>query len=417
MATDKIIELKQERARVVTEMRRVHEAAEGENRDFTAEEQSEFDNLAEASKSLNSRIARSEQVREESKIEERYHNALDGAALGLGKDEREAAEVEREYTNAYEKHLRFGGRGLSSDEARILNGGQMEARTDMAAYTTTTGGYAVPKSMADRIFSLQIQQSGIMKTNVTVYRTANGQDLQIPVATAHGAAEWLGEGNPAAKVAETLGQVTLKAYNAVRLTLVSNQLALDSKFDILSFVANVGGQKVARLANLGYIQGTGTTQPTGIEDFSGTGEVETAAAAGPTSDEVMSWFYNLGPQYRQNASFVVSDSLEKVIATLKSTTGQYLWQLSLRDGSPNQLLGKPIYNDPDVEATGTDENVVGYFADWSNAVAIRIVDSIDTVVLRERFADSFQIGVLMSMRTDSSVVDVAALSQLACGAA
>jgi HK97 family phage major capsid protein len=131
-----------------------------------------------------------------------------------------------------------------------------------------------------------------------------------------------------------------------------------------------------------------------------------------TADEVIAWFYALGPAYRQTAEFVMHDTLEQVLRGLKATTGQYLWMPGLTADAPNTLLGRPIHNDPDFQAVGTINNVVGMFADFGNFYAIRDVNELVIRRLDERYADTRQVGFVAWQRTDGHPVDPNAAAQL-----
>jgi HK97 family phage major capsid protein len=53
------------------------------------------------------------------------------------------------------------------------------------------------------------------------------------------------------------------------------------------------------------------------------------------------------------------------VRKLKDTTGQYLWQPSLMVNQPDMLLGYPVYENPDMVATGTAAKSI-IFGDFSS---------------------------------------------------
>jgi HK97 family phage major capsid protein len=65
-----------------------------------------------------------------------------------------------------------------------------------------------------------------------------------------------------------------------------------------------------------------------------------------------------------------------VVRKLKDTTGQYLWAPGLVPGQPDQLLGYPVYENPDIAAIGTASKSVA-FGNFSNGYYVRQVRGID----------------------------------------
>jgi HK97 family phage major capsid protein len=418
MNTDKITDLKQQRARAVGELRSLIESAEADNdgkgRALNAEERQTRDRVNGEIDSLNERIENVESVRKAVADQAAFHNSMDTTALGHDGESRDAAGELRSYTDAFDKYLRTGIVGLDADERRTLGRG-FEQRDGMVAGTVGDGGYTVPQDFSKVLFALKIQGGAVRKTRVNNMVTGDGRALPVPFASAHAAASWGSEATAPSVTKETFLSTTLNAYPAVTLQKISFELMEDSAFDLVSYISNIIAQKIGRLENAGFITGAGSTQPTGMINVGSVAETETALAAGPTADEVIAWYYKLGPVYRANGEFIMHDTLEAVLRGLKATTGQYLWAPGLTAEAPNTLLGRPIYNDPDLQATGTDENVVGMFADFSNFYVIRDVNSLVIRRLDERYADTRQVGFVAWHRCDGHVIDTNAGAQLAVG--
>jgi HK97 family phage major capsid protein len=91
-----------------------------------------------------------------------------------------------------------------------------------------------------------------------------------------------------------------------------------------------------------------------------------------------------------------------------------LWQPSVQAGVPDSLLGKPVYTDPNMAALGASSKVV-LFGDYSE-YWIRDVGAPTVKVLNERYADTGQIGVRVSQRTDGELADTAAVKALSTSA-
>jgi HK97 family phage major capsid protein len=77
----------------------------------------------------------------------------------------------------------------------------------------------------------------------------------------------------------------------------------------------------------------------------------TAATGNATSftyDALVTAYYSLPYQYRQNAAWVVSDSAEKNLRLLKDGQNNPLWQPNMVEGNPPTMFGRPVYNSPDL---------------------------------------------------------------------
>ena len=85
-------------------------------------------------------------------------------------------------------------------------------------------------------------------------------------------------------------------------------------------------------------------RPTGLLHTTGGAEVGVTAASATaiTMEEVIDLFFSLKAPYRKNATFVVNDATVKAIRKLKDGQGQYLWQPSITQGTPDTILNRPV---------------------------------------------------------------------------
>ncbi|MGI6585065.1 MAG: phage major capsid protein [Lutisporaceae bacterium] len=65
--------------------------------------------------------------------------------------------------------------------------------------------------------------------------------------------------------------------------------------------------------------GNGTTQPTGI--LTADADVTTADSATISFDEIISLYFSLKDEYRNNAVFIMHDNTAMLLRTLKDTSG------------------------------------------------------------------------------------------------
>lgn len=113
-------------------------------------------------------------------------------------------------------------------------------------------------------------------------------------------------------------------------------------------------------------------------------------------------FYSLKPPYRINASFVTNDSTLKILRKIKDNTGQYIWQPSVKDGTPDTILGRPVYTSPYVPelAAGALPMAFGNF----NYYWIADRRDVRFKVFNELYAERDQIGFFATERVDGKLI-------------
>jgi HK97 family phage major capsid protein len=419
--SNKITELQETRHSNVKSMREILDAADADGgRDLTAEERQEYDRLEADVDKCGERIKAETKLRA-SELELETRDA-DGRQFQGGNTRTEVFGSD-EYNEAYVRYLRDGEVSLDSETRSVLAAGTGEKR-DQAIGTTTLGGYLVPTDFQKELV-LHAQQAGTMRqTRVNVIVTSNGEPLQVPKTTAHGAASWVTEGNASTGADETFGQVTLNAYTARRLVKVSVELVEDNAVNLLTYLGRAIGQAIGKLENTGYVQGLGggSGQPQGVVGTASLGKTgANGQTASVTADDIFDLFYSVIPPYRQNGEWMLADSSIKLIRKLKDSTNNYIWSPTsgvasvLANGAPDTLLGKGLWSDPDMPAMAAGNKSI-LFGDFS-AYTIRDVGQtgpdpsarpmggFGVIRMNERYMDGLQIGFLGYHRTDGNLID------------
>jgi HK97 family phage major capsid protein len=403
---ERIEELMQQRAALLTEQRRILDKAEGENRNLTGEEQAEYDRMDGDFDSLDARIERLKDQRE------RQRSLAEAEASVRGREREHEGDAERAYRDAFEKYLRVGLAELASEERELLRTGfdASDSTRDLSAGVSANGGFTVPKSFYDRLVNKLELESAIRSAGATRIETSGGNQIQIPKVTAHAAASWAAEAAALAAADDTFAQVALDAYKAVKLIKVSIELLEDTGVDLEAYISSEIGRAVGRLEGDGFATGAAAsaTTPEGIMNKATVG-VTTAAAGGLTitADEFIDLYYSVTRPYRAGAAWLMNDATVKLVRKLKDTTNQYLWQPGLTKGEESSILGSPVYVEPSLDNPGSSKKVAcfgqvsGYF--------IRDVKTFRLFRLNERYMDTGQVGFLGWHRTDGDLVDTNAV--------
>lgn len=266
----------------------------------------------------------------------------------------------------------------------------------------TEGGYLVPDEF-ERTLVEALLDENIFRTLAKRIQTSSG-DRKIPVVASKGSASWIDEEGLYPESDDEFGQVTIGAYKLGTLIKVSEELLNDSAFDLESYISKEFGRRMGDKEEDAFFNGNGSGKPTGI--FASTGGaqlgVTTGAADKITADEIIDLFYSLRAPYRKKAVWTLNDATVKAIRKLKDGQGQYLWQPSITAGTPDMILGRPVYTSSFIPTIEAGAKTVA-FGDFSYYwIADRQGRSFKK--LNELFATNGQVGFLASQRVDGKLI-------------
>tara|TARA_R100001530_G_scaffold128671_1_gene98522 strand:- start:1799 stop:3001 length:1203 start_codon:yes stop_codon:yes gene_type:complete len=383
-----ITELKQLRAKLIKEMRDILDVASAEGRNLSAEETEKYDRIEADVDGFTATVDRQEkQARAESTIKETVSEAR-SSYKAMTKQDRVGSD---EYRDAFDKYMRYGNNALVGEEARTLNEG-----------SDAEGGY-LTESVLERKLIEGLQDNNIMRSLSTVINTTS--DRNISVVDTVGEAAWLGEGGTYLPVDTDFTQVSLGAYKATTLLLVSEELMQDSVFDLTTFISSIFSRRLGELEEAAMIAGTGSGQPTGAVNGASAGHT-LATINTWTADDLLDFQYSLKRQYRRNGSFIFNDASIKDIRKLQDANDHWIWQPSMRDGEPDRLLGNPIYSSYDMAVPADDPgSKCGLFGDFKMAYYIADRGATSFQRLNELYAVSTgSVGFRAYRRVDGKVV-------------
>lgn len=318
------------------EISAISDTAAAEGRDFTAEEEGSWVKGNAHLASLDERIS--------VVLDHEKRNADIEAALGrYGTPEAPAAPA----AVSIEDELRALGRG----ELRSVV--VPAERRDLTKGTSTAGGDTVPTSFYGSVWEHMIESSAILQAGATVLNTAAGENLEIPVTTAHSSGALIAEGGTLTESDPAFVKRTLGAYKYGLAIQASSELVADTGFDLLGYLARQAGRAVGNAMGVHMITGSGSSQPSGIVTGASTGVTGSASVSGAfTADNLIDLYFSVIAPYRNSSScaWIMKDATLGAVRKLKDSQNQYLWQPSLIVGQPDTLLGKPVFTDPNVAA-------------------------------------------------------------------
>lgn len=359
--------LRERRLNVWEGAKALADRASDENRAFSPEEQGQWDAYNEELDKLDTRIKSALEAQERAKEADAVFDRIAGKGEaqqskrggGGGGNQAETGDAAKAATD-----LRAFLRGEGPRAFEVRPNGPVNFRV-LSKLTTGAGGNTVPTSFYDRLMSHLIEVSAILQAGATVLNTSSGESLQVPKTTGHSTALLTAEAGTITASDPAYGQASLGAYKYGHLIQISRELLDDSGVDLEGYLAMESGRALGNALGADLITGSGSSKPTGILNnttLGVTGPTGAVGGLGATSatlnqgaDLLFDLFYSVIAPYRASSScaWIVRDATMAILRKLKDTTGQYIFQPSLVAGTPDTLIGKPIYVDPFMPAVTT----------------------------------------------------------------
>jgi len=390
----RIIQEKQERANINSQIRSIMDEFEGKEMDSTKKD--ELRKLEDAFDKRNEAILNLERQLERERIcgETNREEIFSGAKRNEENKEERAYELFNSYLREGDKAIYDQYRNLQQDNP-------------------TQGGYLVApqkfvneliKEIDDNLFFRRLakvlpplqgaQSLGYPKRISKMSRATRGTELQTPTpdsSLAFGKREF----KPSPATAEIL----------VSRTLIRNTPSVDSL--IKGEMATAFNEMLERE----YMVGTGhngeclgifTASNDGIATSRDVSTGNTTSAI--TLDGLKEAKYSIKEQYQKGLSWIFHRDAIKQIAKIKDNNNQYVWQESVANGEPDRLLGKPVHISEFAPNTFSAGAYVGILGDFK--LGYWIVDSLglEIQVLNELYARSNQVCYIGRLETDGMPV-------------
>lgn len=430
----KVIELRQKRAGLIAEARKIIDAGEP-GKPLAAEAETRYNAIMDEVNNLAKQIERQErQEQMERELAESAGRETHDGAPGTGAPGGASADsapapyqfqsrgmlgmtVERmqadpqwarllpfmqpNYQGAYRHFLLTG-------EVRAL--ARAEESRALQADVDTAGGYLVtPVQFVDALIKA-VDNLVYVRQWATVYAVANADALGVP-SLDHDPADptWTSElliGSEDSTM--DVGARELHPHPLAKYIKVSRKL-LRKVPSVEQLVMDRFAYKFAVVAENAYLNGKGAGEPLGVFTASNSG-ISTGrdVSTGNTTtsiqfDGLVEAKYTLKPQYWPRARWMFHRDGVKQIAKLQDDDGQYIWRESVRVGEPDTLLGFPVAMSEYAPSTFTTGLYVGLLGDWSY-YWIADAMSFEMQRLVELYAATNQIGYIGRLESDGQPV-------------
>ena len=314
----KLFELRQQKTALKNEMRTLLTVADGEKRSLTDEEGKKFEELRAQADALDVEISRLEAVQEEERN-------LPGTSMN--------------------------GKSITNDELRtyILTGERRALSTAVGA----DGGYTVIPEL-DKEVMRQMQDDSVMRQIATV-RTTKSNEYKKLVSVGGAAVNHASEGDKRTETATPkLEEVEIKLNTIYAYPKTTQEILDFSEVDILGWLTSEISDTFTATEDEDFVSGDGVKKAKGFLSYPraatgdktrpfGTLEKMVTAGAAPTADELIDLLFKLKSKYRKNAVWVMNSNSAAALQKLKNGNGDYIWRDRLVAGSPDTLLGRPVY--------------------------------------------------------------------------
>lgn len=288
-------------------------------------------------------------------------------------------QLEQKHLQAWVKHFRSGmnNHALES-EVKDLGKKLYEAKAnEVLVGTALQGGNGLPKIISATIEKLELAQSDILREVNVVGAGSSDYNELVTIYGANGG--WSSEtGSRSQSVAPNLRKVTITHGELYAFPRASNWSLEDLMFDVVGWLTQDVADTFAISISTAIHSGNASAKPTGMVNTAPTNADDYAspmrAAAvyeyiatasspvttAPTFDDLIDLQVGLRRPYQPNAKWTMSSTTMGQLRKLKDTTNNYIWQPSQQAGTPDLLLGKPVFIWEDMAAYGANALPVAY---------------------------------------------------------
>jgi HK97 family phage major capsid protein len=389
---------------MTSEIKPLIEALQKQFHDFKAEHTAQLD----AVKKGNTEAFQALKVDQINAEIDRLQKAVDDtnikmAAAELGGAASGRPVKDREYTSAFNAHMKRG-----------------DIQASLSKGTAADGGFTAPTEW-DRTITDKLVQVSPMRQLATV-QSISGNAFSKLFNQKGTTSGWVGEtaARPETNT-PTFGSLTYTTGEIYANPSATQQMLDDSEVNLEAWLAGEVEQEFALQEGLAFLSGNGTNRPTGILNYVTGGAnatthpygaittVNSGNAALLTADGIVNLTEALPTEFTGNARFVMNKATVTAIRRLKDGQGNYLWQPTFASGGPATINGyayTEMAGMPNI-AAGTKPILFGDFAR-----GYLVIDRVGVRVLRDPFTAKPYINFYTTRRVGGGLLNPEVLRAL-----
>lgn len=324
----------------------------------------------------------------------------------------------REHAQAFNQWFRRGERAIDAD----LH--DLEVKASLTTQRDPDGGYLVPEEMATKITRVATTVSAMHKLASQI--TISGDEYQKLVNQGGGGSGWVGEHDSRPETSTpTLSKLEFNLMEVYANPAATQRTLDDARIDIATWLANEVAISFAAQEGAAFINGTGVNQPRGILSYQNVannsyawgkiGFTKSGVAADLSdtnnngADALIDLYHSLRVQYRNGASFVMSDVTAGQVRKFKDQYGQYLWGLPSTSADVPTILGKPVQMDDNMPTVAANALPIAF---GNFKMGYLIIDKAGVRVLRDPFTNKPYVHFYTTKRVGGGVQNYEAIKLL-----
>jgi HK97 family phage major capsid protein len=324
--------------------------------------------------------------------------------------------VSTEHKTAFDQYIRKG----REDGLRMVEAKSMSASVD------ADGGYLVPEQTEIEIGRRLAAISPIR--NLASVRTVTSSVYKKPFASSGPAVGWVAEQAARPETNQgVLSELNFPTMELYAMPAATSVLLDDAAVDIDAWIAEEVELAFAEQEGAAFVNGNGTTQPSGFMTaaqvdesawaWGSLGTVSTGTSgdfdANEPGDALVELIYALKAGYRQNANFVMNRKVQAEVRKLKDGDGNYLWAPPATAGEAAMLMGFPVVEAEDMPDIVADGSAIA-FGDFRRGYVV--VDRAGVRVLRDPYSSKPYVLFYTTKRVGGGIQDFDAIKLLKFGA-
>lgn len=369
------------RAAKVAEMKALVDSASVETRSLTDEEAVQIEELKKAIAEIDRTIEAIKAAHEA--------DIAEGEAVA---EEAKAEETEAEETRAL---------------ASVIRGEAVETRA-ITGTGLANAGAVVRQTLAKRVIDkakdicpfLELAQIYNVDGKLSIpYVDTEGSDSEFAVVSD---LDDIKDGKIAFKTID-LDDVIAAVNYPVSKTLINS-----SDIDIVNFVVDTTARKFAEYVDAAIVKGNAKVK--GLTTLTNT---KATAAQGVISiDDMVTVVGTLPTAYKTNAVWIMHPQTLTALKKLKDGDGRPLFTSDLAAGFGDKILGYTVYTSEHCPIGAEANEVVAYFGNLRDALAIKLGKGLEVEVLKEAYAKQYAIGISATVSMDAKIQNEQAIVAL-----
>lgn len=324
------------------------------------------------------------------------------------------------HANAFNTWFRRGDRAIDADMH------ELEVQANLTTQSDPDGGYVVPTEMESTIDRV-VGTVSALRSLARVMQISAPQYTKL-VNMGGATSGWVGEEDERPNTGTpTLRQLVFNTGEIYANPYATQTLLDDARVDIAAWLADEVSIEFAEQESAAFISGDGVKKPRGILQydmvendtykwgklgFVASGAADGFAASDP-ADALIDLYYALKQQYRNGATWLMSDRVAGIVRKFKDGDGNYLWATPSGADMPATILQKPLATDDYMPGLGANAVPVS-FGNFQRGYLI--VDRAGVRLLRDPYTNKPYVSFYTTKRVGGGVQNFEAMKFLKCSA-